>query len=62
MDSKKPKSPEADLGKIFANSASIVKQNTKTFVLAAVVFGILFTFLYGVWRLPLLDFGFTRIS
>jgi len=62
MDSKKPKSPEADLGKIFANSASIVKQNTKTFVLAAVVFGILFTFLYGVWRLPLLDFGFTRMS
>ncbi len=61
MDSKKTKT-EADIGKVFSNSAGIVKQNVKTFVLAGIVFGVLFTFLYGLWKLPLLDFGLTRMS
>ncbi len=56
------KNSDADIGKIFANSAGIIKQNLKTFALAAVVFGVLYAFLYGIWKLPLVDFGFTRTS
>ncbi len=47
---------------IVDHTFKILKANVKTFVAAAVAFGILYSFLYGLWLIPGLGFGFTRTS
>lgn len=49
---------------IFTNTLDIVKQPlyTKTFALSATLFGILYSFLYGLWKIPIVDFGINRFS
>lgn len=34
----------------------------KTFAISAILFGILYTFLYGLWKIPVVDFGINRFS
>ena len=54
--------PEAKIGKVFENTAGIIKDNIKTFLASVAILGILFTFLYGLWKIPIIDFGFHRMA
>ena len=63
MSNEKSSMPKgAEFGKVFENTGKIVKSSMKTFILSAIIFGVIFSFLYGIWRLPVIDFGFTRMS
>lgn len=54
----------ADSGNIISHTVGIIKQPyyAKTFAISALLFGILYTFLYGLWKIPVIDFGFDRFS
>ncbi|MBI2578859.1 MAG: hypothetical protein HYW26_04055 [Candidatus Aenigmarchaeota archaeon] len=53
-----------DSENVVLHTIGIVKQPlyAKTFATSAILFGILYTFLYGLWRIPVIDFGFNRFS
>ncbi|MEK6876197.1 MAG: hypothetical protein AABX63_02205, partial [Nanoarchaeota archaeon] len=38
------------------------KENIKTLLLSAAIFLVAYTFLYGFWRIPIIDFGINRTS
>ena len=54
----------ADSENIVSHAIGIVKQPiyAKTFAISAILSGILYTFLYGLWKIPVIDFGFNRFS
>ncbi len=56
------KAGESEFGKVFSNTGKLVKANLKTFAVSAVLFFALYSFLYGLWLLPVVNFGFTRMS
>ena len=60
MDNIKTQEPE--LGKVFANTGKILKDNARTFAISSALFFALYTFLYGVWKVPAVNFAFTRMS
>ncbi|MBI4174701.1 MAG: hypothetical protein HY517_03575 [Candidatus Aenigmarchaeota archaeon] len=57
------RSKEAKAG-MFSFVLGVIGQKTyaKRFVIAAALFGLLYTFLYGLWRVPGIDFGINRVS
>ena len=62
MSAQKSNPSDAEIGKVFSNSAKIIRENLKGFALLAIIFGAIFSFLYGAWRLPVIDLGFNRMS
>ena len=58
------KKPAADSENIISHTIGILKQPlyAKTFAVSAILFGILYAFLYGLWKIPFIDFGFSRSS
>ncbi len=53
-----------DSGNFISHTIGIIKQPlyVKTFAISAILFGILYTFLYGLWKIPVIDFGINRFS
>lgn len=49
---------------IFTHTTEIVKQPiyTKTFGLTALIFLVFYSFLYGLWKIPVIEFGINRFS
>lgn len=49
---------------VITHTLGIVKQPlyTKTFLTIFISFGILYSFLYGLWKIPVIEFGFNRFS
>ena len=44
------------------NTLDILKKSKKTFLITFFISGISYAFLYGLWKIPILDFGFNRMS
>ena len=61
---QRSKKSGSDSKNIITHTVGILKQPlyTKTFVVTTILFGILYTFLYGLWKVPIIDFGFNRFS
>ncbi len=49
---------------IISHTVGIIKQRLylKTFAVITLLFGILYSFLYGLWKIPVIDFGISRFS
>lgn len=49
---------------LFHYILSLLKQKpyARRFVIAAISFGLLYTFLYGIWKVPGIDFGIERMT
>ncbi len=44
------------------HTIKVLKKNSKTFLVATVLFGLIYTFIYGLWLIPAIGFGFHRDS
>ncbi|MBI4095985.1 MAG: hypothetical protein HY438_03935 [DPANN group archaeon] len=64
LQKKKTSGKSAASENAISHAIGIVKQPLylKTFVISALAFGILYSFLYGLWRIPAIDFGINRMS
>lgn len=47
---------------IVKHTLGILKANTKNFILIGLIILIAYSFLYGIWRIPFIDFGVSRMS
>ncbi len=47
---------------IFSLVRVLLKEHWKFFIILSLIFLFLYTFLYGFWRIPLLDFGISRMT
>ncbi len=59
MEQKNEGKKEAGL---FANTLEVVQKEQRLFWLSALAFLILYSFLFGLWRIPLIDFGLNRMD
>ncbi len=53
---------DSSAAKVFGNTFNIIKTRQKTFFISVVLFGALFSFFYGVWKIPVVEFGFHRMT
>ncbi len=44
------------------NTFGVIKENLKKFLLSSLVLLVIYTFLYGFWHIPFIDFGINRMS
>ena len=47
---------------VFTNTFEVINKNYKIFLLVFAVALIIYSFLLGIWRIPLIDFGINRMS
>ena len=47
---------------VLKHSIEIIKDNLKNLVIIAVIILVSYSFLYGIWRIPVIDFGISRMT
>lgn len=55
-----PKKPTKET--LLSHTAGIISKNAKTLAISVAAFAVLYTFLFGLWKVPGIEFGFTRMS